>query len=162
MKRISLLLVALSAASLVSASESLQMELPGKVMSETGSHTEHNEGRLVSTLPKRDKTRTSDLDVPAVTYNEPANLFTMGYTPNLSYYSHVIRRGAAYNAQTWRNTSDALMAEGYSFVWTYDSPEGAGQGGSLLNSATKDLTVTYPFNNGWWSAPVLSAKKWQN
>ena len=95
MKRISLLLVALSATSLVSLSQSMLMELPGKVMSETGSHAEHNEGRLVSTLSKRDKTRASDLDVTAVTYNEPANLFTMGYTPNLSYYSHVVRRGAA-------------------------------------------------------------------
>lgn len=159
MKRISLLLVALSATSLVSLSQSMLMELPGKVMSETGSHAEHNEGRLVSTLSKRDKTRASDLDVTAVTYNEPANLFTMGYTPNLSYYSHVVRRGAAYSAHTWRNTSDALEAEGYSFVWTYDSPEGPGQGGLLLNSNTKDLTVTYPFNNGWWCAPVLSAKK---
>ena len=37
MKRISLLLVALSATSLVSLSQSMLMELPGKVMSETGS-----------------------------------------------------------------------------------------------------------------------------
>ncbi len=143
MKRIYLMLAATSALSLTSVAQS--------------PHTEHNEGRLAAKTVSEGRTRAGDF-AQDVKYIEPSNLFTMGYTPNLSYYSHRARRGAAYKAQTWRNVSVDLSTPGISFEWTYDSPDGAGQGSELLKSGEKDLTLSYPFNNGWWSAPVLTEK----
>ncbi len=126
-------------------------------------HTVHNEG-VQSGLPSRLEalkkvTGAIGNITQEVMYREPADLFTMGYTPLNSFYGKVVvRRGGAYKPHTWTNTSTGFAPMEYSFEWTYDSPEGNGQGETLLTTDATELTLTYPYNDGWWKAPTLAAK----
>lgn len=142
------------------SAQSVISDVTGLVVSETSAtHEEHNDGKVSGNPFRIEKCRYSTRAAESsgeIKYDEPVNLFTMGYTYNLSYYSRVTRRGAAYKPQTWKNTS--VEPGSYTFVWTYDSPQGPGQGETLLKSTANELTLSYPFNNGWWSAPVLTAK----
>lgn len=161
MKRNFLLLAILSGMSFGVSAQSASVETADVVKFEAGNcHTEHDGGKpcgMTFRLKDRSKVSRALDESQDVKYSEPANLFTMGYTPNLSYYSRVARRGAAYKPQTWVNISDGLSQSGATFQWTYDSPKGPGQGEMLVYSKENNLTVSYPFNNGWWSSPVLTA-----
>lgn len=160
MKRNFLLLLTMSALFTGVSAQYVNSEVTGFVASDASdSHVEHNDGKLSGNPFRIEDRKHSTRAIESsgeIKYREPANLFSMGYTYNLSYYNRVTRRGAAYKPQTWKNTTE--QKGDYTFGWTYDSPDGPGQGENLVQSSAEELVVSYPFNNGWWKAPALTAK----
>ncbi|MDE7115024.1 MAG: BACON domain-containing protein [Muribaculaceae bacterium] len=161
MKRNLLLLAAMPVVLSGVLSLSVSADVTGVVRTEAEvCHSDHNEGRESGhpfRLADRNKATRGLEDFQQVRYEEPAGLFTMGYTPNLSFYSHVARRGSAYKEHTWKNISNGFSPDLTTFQWIYDSPDGPGQGETMKRTSEETLTLSYPFNWGWWQAPSLLA-----
>lgn len=161
MKQFYLLLAALSAAAVINATPQEQETAKGIVMNESGVHADHTDGKP-SSLPSRMgvyklPARAVEIETADIRYREPEHIFTMGYTCYNSFYSKRVRRGGAYMDHTWTNISSGYET-GSEFEWTYDSPAGSGQGEVLLKSKERDLTVNYPFNDGWWNQVSLTSR----
>lgn len=160
MKHFYLLLTAMSSTLIAGVASNVQELDRTVVVNEKADHSDHTDGSPSALSPRlgiyKAPARAVQLETANIKYQEPENLFTMGYTPNNSYYAKVVRRGGAYTPQTWRNVSSGYEA-GSVFEWEYDSPQGEGEGASRITSSAENLTVSYPYQDGWWNAPALTA-----